>query len=133
MYEVIENTEGVENSDIVSVRPVPYARPVLGTSVPLVWTPTLLAGSVSNVRWRIVMTNSTDFQLFRDNAFVGTFSTGVLITRTELSFTVTPSAYTAGDKWEFVTYSYNNFVSLDEPSIIVSAVGDITVNATGGL
>ena len=133
LYEVIENTDGVENSDIVAVRPVPYARPILGTALPLVWSPTLLAGSTDTVRWRITMTSGTDFQLFRNNAFVGTFTVASLVTRTEVEFTVSASAYSAGDKWEFVTYPYNNFVSLSEPSILVAVVGDITINATGGL
>ena len=133
LYEVIENTDGVENSDIVAVRPVPYARPILGTALPLVWSPTLLAGSTDTVRWRITMTSGTDFQLFRNNAFVGTFTVASLVTRTEVEFTVSASAYSVGDKWEFVTYPYNNFVSLSEPSILVAVVGDITVNATGGL
>jgi uncharacterized phage protein gp47/JayE len=133
LYEVIENTDGVENSDIVAVRPVPYARPILGTALPLVWSPTLLVGSTDTVRWRITMTSGTDFQLFRNNAFVGTFTVASLVTRTEVEFTVSASAYSAGDKWEFVTYPYNNFVSLSEPSILVALVGDITINATGGL
>lgn len=133
IYEVIENTEGVDNSTITALVPQPYARPLLATTNPLNWTRNLLPTSTTTSVWRIGFTSSIAFQLFKDGNFVGNFTTGVLITQTEIEFIITGS-YTAGDQYEFYTYPYS-FTDLDllEFSIPAMLDADIAINATGGI
>lgn len=129
LYEVIEGVEGVNFSEITAIVVVPYARPIVGTTTPLDWTRTTPTTSVGTHYWRILMLNSTSFQLFKDNNYVGTYSTSTLIALDEIEFTLNPIGYTAGEQWTFVTYPYNNgTLTLSEPSLPITLVSDITTN-----
>ena len=132
IYETIENTVGVSNSTINLMTPRPYARPLSGSNV-LVWTREILPASTVNHYWRVVFTNAATYQLFKDNNFVGTFSTGVLVTQTEIEFTIT-GTYIVGDQFEFYSYPYAaTDLDFTEPSIPILDLADVTINATGGL
>lgn len=133
IYEVIENTAGVANSTIVSMVTVPYARPLFGSVVPLIWSRTTNVGSVSTIKWTIAMTSPTTYQLFKSNLFVGTYNVGDALVFDEISFTINAGAYLLGQQWEFYTYPYYGTIVLQEPSILISLLGDVTVNVTGGI
>lgn len=133
LYQVIENTDGVENSDIAVMKAKPYARALGATTNVLNWTRDIKSDSSSSIRWSITMTSSSTFDLIRDSTFIGNYSTGVLLTFTELTFTVIAGSYSTGDNWEFWTYNYFGTLRLEEPSIPVIDSGDITINAVGGV
>lgn len=133
IYQVVEGTTGVQYSQINIMTPVPYARPLYSTVAILNWSKIIQALSTTTVKWDIVMTSSTTFQLLKNNSFVGNFTVGVLVVQTEIQFTILAGTYAANDRWEFYTYPYFGTLVLQEPSIPVSLAGDITINATGGL
>lgn len=129
LYETIEGIEGVNFSEITAIVVVPYARPIIGTTTPLDWTRTTPTTSVGTHYWRILMLSSTSFQLFKDNNYIGTYSTSTLVALDEVEFTVSPIGYTAGEQWSFVSYPYNNgTLTLSEPSLPITLVSDITTN-----
>ncbi len=132
IYALIENTEGVNNSDIKAMKPEPFARKELDTINELVWTNDLTSKSVNTLKWLIKMITTTTFELFRENTYLGTYSTGVLVIQTEINFTITGS-YTVNDRWSFVTYKNFGSIVLEEQSIAVSENVDITINAIGGI
>lgn len=133
IYEIIETTTGVQSSVVNQMSPVPYARPTASDTPALVWTRSINIGSVGEVSWRIQMLSGTSFSLFRNNVYVGAYATGVVITLTEITFSVTASSYTINQEWEFKTYRYNGSIILNEPSIAVSLEADVTLNGEGGL
>jgi hypothetical protein len=133
IYEIVETTQGVQNSQINIMTSRPYARPLAQTTPQLNWTrSTLAASNVTNV-WRITMINPTTYQLIKNGNFVGTFNVGVLVNQPEISFTVTAGVYILGYSWEFLTYRYFGTLDLQEPSLPISLVGDITLNPSGGV
>lgn len=126
LYEAVEAAEGVKVSEITLLNAQPYARPTATTLVPLDWDVEVLPGSTVETHWQILITSPTQYQLLKDNNFVGTFTIGALVTQTEVEFTVNASTYTVGDRWDFITYPYGgNKIELNEPSIPVSSVADI--------
>jgi hypothetical protein len=133
IYAIIDNTTGVDSSSILAIIPVPYARPSVTTLIPLAWTPALQPSSTTTNIWKMVFTSATTFQLFRNNAFLGAYSTGVVVSQLEIVFTIT-GTYTIGDNYTFVTYPYaTNDLVIAEPSIPTALTADITINAIGGL
>jgi pantothenate kinase type III len=78
------------------------------------------------------MTSATTFDVFKDNSYIGGFTTGMLIVQPEIQFTVT-GTYSVNDQWSFYTYPSYGTVVLNEPSIPVSVGTDIIINAIGGL
>lgn len=132
IYEVIENTVGVANSNISIMRALPYARPY-NTQTPLEWSITVNANNSNTNRWRIRIINGNKYQLFRDNSFIGNYDLDVVAITPEMTLTVTNNSYVLGDTWEFVTYPYFGTVELSEPSIPISRTENIILNVTGGL
>lgn len=131
-YQAIENADGVVSSEITAFYVEPYPRPLNGTTPALVWTRTLLSGSTATVTWGIVFTTTTAFTLTRNGISVGSFSTGALVSQTEISFTIT-GTYTAGNEYQFITYPYvSTKIDLQEKSIPAISASDITLNVTGG-
>lgn len=133
VYEVIENTEGVEYSFISVMTSVPYARPLGLTTTPLNWSKVVNSTSASTKRWVVIMTSPTTYQLFQDINYINTFNTGVLVSLPEIDFTINAGGYVNGDSWEFFTYPYSGTLDLTEPSLPVTTPADITLNVTGGL
>lgn len=131
IYQIVEGTTGVDHSEIIAITPVPFARP-LDISVPqLDWTRALKSAS-SQAKYIISFFTTTEFNLSRDGVFVGSFTVGVLVDITDLSFTILTSK-TIGDRWEFITYAVNKSIELDEPSLPVTNIGLLTITVTGGL
>jgi uncharacterized phage protein gp47/JayE len=133
IIEVIERTEGVDNSDLVLLTTVPYARPLTRIDE-LLWEREVLPTSTETVKWKISFYETGAFQLFRNNTFINNFQVGVQIQLTELRFKVLTTNQ-LGDSWEFWTYPYNDFsrVTLQEPSVPLAFDEDLTINASGGI
>lgn len=132
IYEAIEATEGVQVSTIKLLLARPYARPLGATTNALNWAVDITAGSTMNNYWKILLISPTDYQLLKNDNFVGTFTIGNQVVQPEFTFTVNTSSYTVGDLWDFVTYPYGqNEILLDETSIPTSDLADITINMIG--
>jgi uncharacterized phage protein gp47/JayE len=133
LYEVIENTEGVLNSEIIKFYEVPYAFP-LNTSNPLDWDVDVNNTSVVQILWNIVFLSPTTFQLIRNSALIGVFNVGSQVNQYEISFTIHSANYANGDIYQFTTYPYNsNRIIVEEPSLPVATIDDLNLNVTGGL
>ncbi len=133
LYEVIENTLEVQNSTIIKMKPVPYARPLDATNQLLNWVVEILPSSVGNIKWKIKFISTDTFELHKNDGLYNVYSTNVLVNAGEVSFTIL-SDYTLTDEWEFYSYPYfGNSIQLQESSIPVSEITDIIINATGGL
>ena len=136
LVEIIENTPGVLWSELDALTVVPYARPV-NTSNVLNWTREINPTSTTTVRWEIkILPGLTTYQLFNDslpNPYVGTFAVGVLVSMTELNFTVNAGTYANGDTFEFYTYKYSGTLVLEEQSIPVASPTDIIITSFGGI
>jgi hypothetical protein len=126
IYQIVEGIQGVGNSDIIDMRVKPYARPILGNETPLAWTVDLKKGSETTHEWLIGFVTSTKFNVFKNNELVKTALIGELIDTPEVSFTLL-GAYTAGQKWSFVTYKGFGSVNTNEMSIIISDSSDINI------
>lgn len=132
IYQIIETTDGVENSNINKLSTKPYAFILQGTNV-LLWNVTLLPESNSTTKWKIVLINATDFQIFKNGSYVKTGVIGVAQTFVEVEFTINTSSYVVGDQWEFTTYKYFGNVTLEEMSIPVFKVENINLILLGGI
>lgn len=134
IYQTIDNTTGVLSSTISAIVPVPYARPsVTNINQVLTWTPSITTASTTTNRWTIQFLSATNFNLFKDNNFVGNFSTGALVSQTEVQFTIT-GTYAINDTFEFYTYPYTtNDLQLQEQSIPTALASDFAITSVGGI
>lgn len=132
VYEVIENTPGVESSEVKIMSVLPFALP-RGTSPALNWDKEVLEGSIDTNKWTIKMNSPTTYLLFRNNSYLGVFNVGQEYTFTEIKFTVNSGAYTSGNMWDFVTYKAFGTFTLIDNSIATTQDENITINATGGI
>lgn len=137
IYQIVEDTDGVDYSDLISMTPVPYARPLINDANPdipaLSWARQVLQTSTITRKWTITMLNSSTYQLLRDNSFIGTFDVGTEYTFPEIKLTINDAGYEANDRWEFYTYPFFGTLYLIEQSLPVAIDSDITINPDGGL
>lgn len=131
VYEVIENTEGVRYSKVLNLTPIPYAQPL--TAKVLAWSVEVLEGSIDTVSWKIIFSSAITFQLVRNNTFFGNYAVGVLVTTSEIAFTVVSAGYITGDAWNFKTYKYNGTIVLEEPSLPIFLESDLEITIKGGI
>jgi hypothetical protein len=124
--EVVENTRGVNSSDIVLFNAIPYARPI-NVQQNLDWSVVVTNDSTTVTSWRIVFLGNARYQLFRNNTFVGQFNVGQLVVKYGVQMTIN-SDVAAGAKFEFVTYRNVGNLSLNEMSVAVITEGSITIN-----
>lgn len=132
VYQIIENSPGVESSDLEILRPVPAAMPNNPAQVQLDWNRQQTTGSVS-ADYRILFLNNTDFKLFRNNGFLGTFSINTQVTTSDLIFTINTGAYSTGDVYRFKTYLSAGNIELNEPSLFSYDLQYINIEVIGGL
>lgn len=133
LYQTIDNTDGVNNSIIERITPVPYANPANIMMPALNWTRSILSTSVSVSSYKIKMFTGTQYQVFRNNAYVEILTVGGVFVNTEITFSVGAGSYTANDEWNFVVYPFNNLnLMLQEPSVPVSLLSDIALTVNGG-
>lgn len=132
IFEIIENTPGVVNSEVLIMTTRSFARPLSHLEV-LDWAPVTQSGSTTTVRWTVQAVDGSNYQLFKEDQFVGTFAWGADVERLEVNFNITFDAYTPGNKWEFYTYAFFGTVNLAEPSIAALDTLDLTLNMSGGV
>ena len=129
IYQTIENTVGVQNDDITRMTTVPYARPINQTTL-LDWNVETLRTSTQTTKWKIqfvqIANGVSRFQLFRNNLYVGTFSSNVEVVMTEVKFTILEN-YQTGAVWQFYSYNYFGNISLTEMSLPTALASDINI------
>lgn len=128
LYEVIELTRGVSHSDIKEMRPIPHAFRLGSTNVSLDWNVAILPSSTSTSKWKITMTDATNFDLYINSSFMGNYSVGNSITLSGLQFTVLSGSYSVGMAWEFYSYPYFGNLNVQGPSLPIAESSDITIN-----
>lgn len=133
IYEIIETSEGVQVSEIIELYVLPFALPFGDTTTALSWTRTLKEASTETKSWKIVMSNPTVYQLYRDNAFLGLFNVGTTYDFDEIQINITANGYIAGDQWTFNTYKFFGSIQLEEFSIPYADSSSVVVNVTGGI
>lgn len=127
IYQVMENTDGVDTSEVVFLSLIPTARIISGTTE-LEWAPRILPTSLTEITWRIKHLNSTTYEVQQGQNILGVFNYGDDITLTELTFNVANTGYSVGDIWEFITYRYSGSISLNEPSIAILRDINLTIS-----
>ncbi len=132
IYEIVENTVGVNYSKINSISLVPYAR-IIGGLTNLNWTRIMSATSNSTIRWTLKVASTGELELVKDGTYAGTYLVGQLVSLAEIQFTVNAGVYVTGDSWEFYTYPNNESIILQEPSVCVLYDANLTLNMTGGV
>lgn len=132
IYQVIENTEGVSNSEVILLSTIPEATITSGATN-LNWTRNLSPSSTSTVRWQIKYIGGVNYELRKGSTFLGTLAIGQIVNQPEVVFTVLAGAYILGDTWTFTTYPYSGTIQLDEPSIVSILPENINLIATGGV
>jgi uncharacterized phage protein gp47/JayE len=132
LYQTVDNTNGVDSSDLLLFKALPYARAIDDTTPELNWTRSVLAGSTVPTRWTLKFISDTTYQLLREGIGLGTYTVGQTITNIEISLVVNQN-YTAGLAWEFYTYKNNQNLFLQEPSMPYAYASNIILNVTGGL
>ncbi len=133
IYQLIENVPGVDSSDLERFTPQPYARPLASGVPALSWTRTLKPAAAGEVLWKVVMTASNAFIVYRNNVFIGGYTAGQTVVTPELDFIISTNNYAINHSWEFRTYRYTGNLSLNEPSIPVAYAGDIALILEGGV
>ena len=131
LYSIIESTDGVLNSNIVSIVPVPYAKPLYNSSQ-LNWERSLVSGNAEESNYKIIMQSISVFEVRKNGNFLGFYNVGDLIELSDIHFKILNN-YSIGNQWEFKTYKTFGNVFLREPSIAVSLDSDIIINANGGI
>lgn len=124
--EIIENTRGVNSSDIVLMNATPYARP-LNVNQNLDWTVQVLSGSTSVAKWQIVFLGSLNYQLFRNGNFIGQFLVGTTVQKFGVMLKINTDV-AIGSKFEFVSYRLVGNLILNEMSVPTISELDIAIN-----
>jgi len=132
VIQVIESTEGVNFSENVRMTPVPFARPIEGTTNVLDWQRNILSTNNDTTKYVIKFVTTTTFEVVRADTFIGTFAVDNIIDLSDVSFEITGS-YSIGDKYEFFVYQFTGTLRLNEPSIPVTDVSNITLAVIGGI
>ena len=132
VIQTMEDVTGVDYTRLKVMKAVPYARALNG-GIPLDWTREIQDASVTTKYWKIVFTNSTHFQLFRDNTYLGTYLTGVTIIMDEIIFTINAGSYVTAKNYEFYTYASSGTLTLSEASYVQDTTPDLTFNFYGGV
>jgi hypothetical protein len=137
IFQTIENVAGVKSSVLNTLDIEPYARQTIGGATTLNWTRIVKPASNATVKWYILFTSPTAYDLYRNNVLSSSHTVNQAVSKTEIDFTVQSGTYATGNRFDFVTYPYmekfNQTLQLDEPSIIQTTASRITITATGGL
>lgn len=132
IYQVIENTDGVKNSNVLVMKPRPYARP-LNSEHALDWYANIKDDSTVTNQWKIKLVTTNTYELSRAGQVIGQYQIGITYSFPNLEVRVNSGIYTIGDMWEFYTYPHFGTIDIIEPSLPVSLIEDITITANGGL
>lgn len=137
LYQVMESTEGVLNSQILDTDIIPYASPKSNDTIQLNWVIEIVSAANIINTYTIQFTDPSTYNLFKDNGFIGSFGVDVEVDLGDIVFTVFNDAYLTNDTYTFKTYPKPDLnagiITLDEFSIIVSKSEDILITGTGGI
>jgi hypothetical protein len=131
IYQLIEGLSSVRHSEVLMMRARPYARPLDPSYPALVWTRTQTPNS-TNAVYRLTFTSATQYNLLRNNVFIGSYAAGALVSTPDVDLQVT-GIYVAGNSYEFKTYVISGSVELNEPSLPAFDPAFLTISVTGGL
>lgn len=132
IYQIIENTDGVQHSEVTLVSTIPQATIVNGSN-DLIWVRSLFPASSTTIQWTIRYIDNDNYELRKGAVSVGNYEVGQEVILPTLKFTVQAGVYTTGDMWQFTTYKYNGTTELKEPSILTVEDSNIELIATGGV
>lgn len=132
IYQHVENTSGVDNSEILLMRAMPYARPLLPSYPVLNWVRQQKPTSL-NATYKVSFVSSTQFKVQRNNVYLGTFNVGQQVSTIDLDFTINAGTYVIGNIYEFKTYQTSGTINLSEPSLPTFDISRAVINVTGGL
>lgn len=137
VYEVIEGTNGVLNSQIISTNIIPYASPSDPGTIQLNWTIDVIDPGTQVQTYKIQFTNTTTYNLYKNNNFIATYSVEDTVTFDDIEFQIFTDSYETDDIYTFNTYPKPDLnagiITLDEYSIIVSNSEDLILTGTGGI
>jgi hypothetical protein len=127
IYEVVENIEGVANSEIKEIVIGAYANP-LNTLNALDFSIKVNDLSLSTKRWEVQFVGGGKYHLLKDGEFMGRLTMDIAYTIGEIDISVNSNAgYVVGDKWEFYSYKKNGSIDLSENSIINLSLQNLNI------
>lgn len=127
LYEYIEKSTYVKNSEIILLEAKPFARQ-LNTSNILNFSINLKDFVNNNIKYKVQISFGNKYQLFKDNLFIGEFNIGQLYSFTEIDLTVLSGSYDVGDTFEFYIYRKNTSISLNEPGVFRLTQSNLIIN-----
>lgn len=133
IYQVIENTPGVDHSEVKIMTVLPFAVP-LNTAPTLLWQRSTLSGSAVINNWKIKIISGSQYIIYKNGSFIGTFNLDTTYLLPEISINVNSSgSYSLSDSWTFISYPSFGSVTLQDMSIPTSKAENITLNGSGGI
>ncbi len=137
LYQIMEETDGVLNSQILGTDIIPYPSPQDPDTIQLNWVIDVKDAGTQIQVYKIQFTDPTNFNLFKNNDFIASYPVDTEIEFSDIKFTVNADSYQTNDAYIFRTYPKPDLnagiIKLDEFSIIISETQDITLSATGGI
>jgi len=124
---LIDNLEKVDFLTIAEMYLIPYMRPKNHTT-DLLNTISIRTGSVLTVKWRLQY-DGTRMRLFKNNDPIGNIDIGIDYIDIDNIFKINiqASSYTIGEEWEFKTYAWNENIELDDFSVPVTRLSDLSI------
>lgn len=132
LYQIMENTDGIDYGVLNSFVARPYATPVGTTASVLLWIRAVSNLSTAKIVWTVTFITPTKYQLLKAGVYKGQFNTGAAVHFDEIDFNISANGYNTNDRFMFTTYPYNISIQLSEPSLAVAISADLTLIGHGG-
>ena len=133
IFQTIETSEGVDYSEILDIKFLPYAA---GGDIELDWQVNINSYPTEVTRWLINIT-ATGYQVLKNGAFLGNFLFNNAISLQELSLRVNTASYTIGDSYEFYTYPNillkGGSIALQEYSVPICKLSKLSITVVNGI
>jgi len=133
IFQTIETSEGVDYSEILDIKFLPYAA---GGDIELDWQVNINSYPTEVTRWLINIT-ATGYQVLKNGAFLGNFLFNNAISLQELSLRVNTASYTVGDSYEFYTYPNillkGGSIALQEYSVPICKLSKLSITVVNGI
>ena len=117
IYEVIEASEGVVNSELTVFTTKPYAFPKAHENQ-LSWSRKVNPSATQYSYWKIKIQSASIFEIFKNGAFLGLGEFGDLKQFDDLDFTISIGGYAIGNEWIFNVYPYGKTIDSKEASLL---------------
>ncbi len=133
IFQTIETSEGVDYSEILDIKFLPYAA---GGDIELDWQVNINSYPTEVTRWLINIT-ATGYQVLQNGAFLGNFLFNNALSLKELSLRVNTASYTIGDSYEFYTYPNillkGGSIALQEYSVPICKLSKLSITVVNGI